>query len=175
MTHIITDLDHAIAWTSEHVLRVEGRDAFESDPGGLLAYYGAPFSDDLAERVIAVLSPWDADEIARIVRDTHGVPCYVEHTGGGCATIYAGTPYTDAEGDPRYPAIAGPGYFVGGNRSNGARFHRDECYVGPDDDGETVLDPVHPGLTPEGVARRIAEQVTATESARDLEAAPRRT
>lgn len=65
-----------------------------------------------------------------------GVDAYVEQTGGGVATIYAGPAYTDAEGDQRWSVVAGPGWFEGPGwhapRADLAEF----CY-GPDDDGES--------------------------------------
>jgi hypothetical protein len=68
-----------------------------------------------------------------------GIPAYVEQTGGGCATIYAGEPAPDSHGDLRYPACAGPGVFNGPGWTNPSAT-TDEFYIGPDDDGET--DPV---------------------------------
>lgn len=74
---------------------------------------------------------FDLSCVVEIVKAA-GVPAYVEHTGGGCYTIYAGATRTDVDGDTRHAAVAGPGVmradvYVG-----------DWCdfYVGPDDDGD---------------------------------------
>ncbi len=76
-------------------------------------------------------------DMERIVDILHnrGVHAYVEQTGGGCATIYAG-PRREVEGESRYAASAGPGWFAGPGWMNG-RAHTDEFYVGRDDDGES--------------------------------------
>ena len=47
--------------------------------------------------------------IAAMVRE-RGIPCFVDQTGGGTATIYAGCP-TPTEDGPVYPVSAGPGSF----------------------------------------------------------------
>jgi hypothetical protein len=82
----------------------------------------------------------DLDEVVRQVRKT-GVDAYVEHTGGGCATIYAGGQYIDRAGDGRWQAVAGPGWFEGGPGEAGmftlGRATTDEFFIGPDDDGES--------------------------------------
>lgn len=77
----------------------------------------------------------DFDHIAQLLRedDYHA---HVAQTGGGTATIYAGNVYRDDRGDERYPVLIGPGYFRGPGWTNAAG-DTDECYVGPDDDGET--------------------------------------
>jgi hypothetical protein len=85
------------------------------------------------------------DEIARIAPD---VVAYVEQTGGGCATIYAGKRRESATGDAdsfsadavlfqhphedfgRWPIMAGPGSFDWHGRDHTA--HVDDFYVGPD-------------------------------------------
>ncbi len=75
------------------------------------------------------------EQVCDILRDKYGVTSYVEQTGGGCATIYAG-PRREVDGESRYAASAGPGWFAGPGWING-RAHTDEFYVGPDDDGES--------------------------------------
>lgn len=50
------------------------------------------------------------DAVVDILR-ARGCPAYVEQTGGGCATIYAGPQYHDTEGNLRWAAVAGPGWF----------------------------------------------------------------
>ena len=64
-----------------------------------------------------------------------GVPAYVEMTGGGCATIYAGGKHVSLDGAeecPRWDVAAGPGTY--GTR-NGNLALLAEFYVGPNDDG----------------------------------------
>lgn len=92
-----------------------------------------------------------------------GVSAYVEQTGGGCATIYAG-PTQQGSDFPRtpavtYAAVAGPGSYGWGQRPSAAMLG--DFYIGADDMGET--EPVDAGLvgarSAEDVARLIAEQV----------------
>lgn len=77
----------------------------------------------------------DLDDIVERVRDA-GHPAHVAQTGGGTATIYAGLPAPDVNGDERYPVIAGPGSFAGPGWTRGVADTGD-FYIGPDDDGET--------------------------------------
>lgn len=74
------------------------------------------------------------DTVVELIHDM-GIWAYVEQTGGGCATIYAGAKYTDNEGDQRYSAIAGPGTYGWDRRPSYG--HTTEFYIGPDDQGET--------------------------------------
>lgn len=62
-----------------------------------------------------------------------GIKAYVEQTGGGTATIYAGTMGTDM----RWPAVAGPGWFNGVGFTE-AEGDSDDFYIGADDDGESA-------------------------------------
>lgn len=78
------------------------------------------------------------DEVVRILKDK-GIDAYVEQTGGGTATIFAGNQFIDGYGTNRYQACAGPGWFEGPNFTE-ARADTSEFYVGPDDDG--VAEPV---------------------------------
>lgn len=91
------------------------------------------------------------DAVAELVRQA-GVACYVEHTGGGCATIFAGQPVeNEAEvWTNRYPVCAGPG--VIGRPATG---WLSDFYVGADDDDETDAC----GLADSGVT--TVEQVAA--------------
>jgi len=82
------------------------------------------------------------DQITSIL-NRYGVPAYVEQTGGGCATIYAGTAYPDDKGQDRYDAVAGPGWFDGPGFTL-PRAETEEFYIGLDDDGES--DPVVAGV-----------------------------
>src|SRR5664279_331292 len=59
-----------------------------------------------------------------------GISAYVEQTGGGCASIYAGAIRYNADGDPDYAAIAGPGRFEGPGWTDG-RGDTEDLYVGP--------------------------------------------
>lgn len=78
----------------------------------------------------------DLDVIARRVRDA-GYPCVVEQTGGGCATILAGTVDTST-GSYEAPVLAGPGSFGWGERPSVA--DPDEFYVGFGDDEDAVAE-----------------------------------
>lgn len=104
----------------------------------------------------------DMDRIVEILRTTYKVEnAYVEQTGGGCATIYAGPVEKDEAGDDRYAAVAGPGWFEGPGFTV-ARGTTGDFYIGRDDDGET--DPPMPpdGASEETVAGLIAAQVHAS-------------
>lgn len=50
----------------------------------------------------------DLREIAERLESVHGIPAYVEQTGGGCATVYAG-PFPRSAEYP--PMMIGPGVF----------------------------------------------------------------
>lgn len=87
-----------------------------------------------------------------------GVKCYVEHTGGGCATLYIGEEFTDEHGDPRMVLLGGPGTLD----------HRDygfstadvgEFYVGPDDDGANME--AHVNFTEAIPLAQMADQIVA--------------
>lgn len=100
------------------------------------------------------------DTIAAAVRAL-GVPCFVEQTGGGCATVYAGDTYTDEHGDARYLAGAGPGWFEGPGWTNARADLVDgsDFYVGLDDDGEDEQGVwVQPGTTEAEIAALIVAQ-----------------
>jgi hypothetical protein len=82
------------------------------------------------------LDAFDMNAVCELVHRAD-VAAYVEHTGGGCATIYAGASRLDSHGDRRWAAVGGPGTFN----------HRDvdrhvgwfgDFYIGPDDDGDTM-------------------------------------
>lgn len=76
------------------------------------------------------------DVLAQLLRDEHNLPtAYVEQTGGGCATVYAGDVVRDDEGDERWACASGPGsYGWGAGPSTASLF--DFC-IGPDsNDGE---------------------------------------
>lgn len=77
----------------------------------------------------------DMDLVVRWVKD-RGHNAYVEHTGGGCATICAGDPTRDSHGDERWPAMAGAGWFTGPGCTGGRANHGD-FYIGVDDGGDT--------------------------------------
>lgn len=108
----------------------------------------------------------DMQVVAEIVSRA-GVPAYVEQTGGGCATIFAGVAYKDAEGDERFPAAAGPGWFTGPHFSE-PRASLYEFGVGPDNDGEGgFVDFAQIGaLDITNIANVIVAQVRKTEAAR---------
>ncbi|MEV6967564.1 hypothetical protein AB0M47_20915 [Hamadaea sp. NPDC051192] len=81
-------------------------------------------------------APLDMDLMVQLLKDA-GIYAYVEHTGGGCATIYIGnqTPDPEYPPSPRYELVAGPGWFEGPDRR--AYASPAEFYIGRDDDGET--------------------------------------
>lgn len=83
-----------------------------------------------------------------------GIPAVVEQTGGNTATVYAGEPYNDGEGE-RYPVAAGPGHFEGPGWTQG-RAYREEFSLGVNDDGLTDSHYPPAGATEADIARMIA-------------------
>lgn len=77
----------------------------------------------------------DLDKVCDIMSREHHVKAYVEQTGGGCATIYAGPKYTDDSGDGRYAIVAGPGWFEPTRLGRHGVAALDDFYIGVDDDG----------------------------------------
>ena len=100
------------------------------------------------------------DDIVQRVQEA-GYHAFVEMTGGGCATIFAGPVHEEEGYGARYAAIAGPGWFDGPGYTI-ARAAAHDFYVGVDDDGSTDPLPRPGGLTtstPEVVANAYAQQV----------------
>jgi hypothetical protein len=115
------------------------------------------------------------DRVCELLR-ARGIPAYVEQTGGGVATIYAGKlePVQEPvyrwapEGGreragtttvERWQAVAGPGWFEPGWQN--PRADLSDFSIGPDDDGEA--EPVYAAedWDEEQVAEAIAKQVAA--------------
>lgn len=98
-------------------------------------------ADDEETDDVDDVQPINLDRVCSLVLAA-GVPCEVEQTGGGTATIYAG-PLHERSDDPDWPrhaAAMGPGYFeqhIGRGAYLDARAWREECYIGADDDGES--------------------------------------
>lgn len=125
------------------------------DPAAKAREQAGREDDDETEDV----PPIDLDSVAAMVRAA-GVPCVVEQTGGGCATIYAGSKVERAE-DPEWPrsaAAMGPGWFdhhpALGVYEQGKAW-REECYIGSDDDGESLLYITTEDLTDEQCASAL--------------------
>lgn len=103
------------------------------------------------------------DEIVEHLTRRHGIFAYVEQTGGGIATIYAGrytasTEDSDLRGyDGHWDAVAGPGWFAGPAWTKGTGNLAD-FYIGPDDDGENV-DAIYTTNPEEDTARSIADRM----------------
>ncbi len=134
-------------------------------------------------------NPYEVDmQVVVEFINREGIPAYVEHTGGNCATIYAGVPYkvivdctcprtetlqqhepycpVPHGGETRYPAVAGPGWFAGSFTKPRASLY--EFGVGPDDDGEGgYVDFASIGaLEVPDIAKVVLAQVHKTEVAR---------
>lgn len=103
-----------------------------------------------------------------------GIPAYVEQTGGGCATIYAGGQHVHEERYPngdvdrwnRWNVAAGPGWFEGPDWTQGTAA-LGEFSVSPNDEGESDCVSLPDSVTThdEAVAwavAAIAEQVALT-------------
>lgn len=99
------------------------------------------------------------DRVVEILRTTHSVTAYVEQTGGGTATIYAGPTREEEDWGTRYAAVAGPGWFAGPGWTEG-RGIAEDFYIGPDDEGYEM--PVVAGevgaYTEDKIAALIAAQ-----------------
>jgi hypothetical protein len=80
------------------------------------------------------------DRIAQILIEKGVAKAFVDQTGGGVATLFAGEGGTDSAGDERYALIAGPGYFAGPGWSNArvAVCANNDFGYGPNDDGESA-------------------------------------
>lgn len=108
------------------------------------------------------------DKVVRILKDEYDIHAYVEQTGGGTATIFAGELRSVERKaitgvvvtEDRWQAVAGPGWFEGPGWTN-ARGDVSDFYIGPDDDGEA--DPVMAEKTwsETDIARSIASVVNA--------------
>lgn len=73
----------------------------------------------------------DMQRVADMLRERGFANAYVEQTGGGCATLYAG-PTREEEGwGERYAVAVGPGWFDGPGWSN-PKCSTSECWIGPD-------------------------------------------
>lgn len=102
------------------------------------------------------------DEVVALV-EAAGLFAYVEQTGGGCATIYAGPTREAVEAHRSHEmndgcpvVLVGPGYFAGPGWTDA----RDsgETYVGADGDSDEVREGTWEA--PEGAtAEQVAEQV----------------
>lgn len=99
----------------------------------------------------------DMDAVVAALK-ARGFTAYVEQTGGGTATIYAGPTYYDPDEQyDRYAAAAGPGWFEGFGWTI-ARGNLADFALGHDDNGFT--DPIIPTTNdPERIAELIARVV----------------
>jgi hypothetical protein len=94
-------------------------------------------------------------ELAEAVVD-RGVPAFIEHTGGGCATIFAGAlAFNPETGEARWPACAGPGRYEFGL----VFADTEEFWIGPDDDGTTKPIEAIPGWSIDLMADAIVATV----------------
>lgn len=85
-----------------------------------------------------------------------GLTAYVEHTGGGVATIYAGATHDEPGYGRRYAVVAGPGWFDRDTMAVAYASSEEFCF-GRDDDGEAMPTYVEPGSTLEQIAQAIAK------------------
>lgn len=145
-----------------------------SDTTTTATHHGPWCDEDPATACPACTEPFDAPDIdldaivAAIVKV--GIPAYVEMTGGGVATIYAGEAHDHTEtirfgpaaGETitykRWQALAGPGWFEGPGYTV-ARASRTDFYVGPDDEGESDPWCSVATTTDAEIVARIIEQV----------------
>ncbi len=118
----------------------------ERDPNGPQSYSLAEIRNGTGwprDARFVLLEPdyIDMDAIVERVQDA-GHFAYVEQTGGGCATIYAGLHRVRSfegetlyDGEKRYDAAAGPGWFEGPGWTKG-RGSLHDFSVSRDDFGE---------------------------------------
>lgn len=89
-----------------------------------------------------------------------GHKAYVEMTGGGVATIYAGEKFIGPDGYDSYPTLGGPGWFTEPGYKR-AFAQAGDFYIGPgDEDSQYVTIEVTDDHTPLGVARVMAVAIT---------------
>lgn len=88
------------------------------------------------------------EELARLI-SAMGVRAWVDHSGGGCATLYAGEPRFNEDAEYRYALIAGPGVMSDIPSASYSGFS-----VAPDDDG--VSDSVSPSEMGLSTLREVA-------------------
>lgn len=93
------------------------------------------------------------------------IPAYVEQTGGGCATIYAGRCFARPRIDPDpstklWDVAAGPGWFEGPGWTL-PKGDVEDFYVGADDMGEGEFYTATATDTEETLAARIVALVAA--------------
>ena len=94
-----------------------------------------------------------------------GIPAYVEMTGGGCATIYAGGQHVMIDGgiaETRWDVSAGPGSYRHGADSTALLA---EFYVGPSDDEGSQADTLPDHITEARVAVEWAVEAIASHAA----------
>lgn len=109
------------------------------------------------------------DEVVKILTAKGVENAYVEQTGGGCATIFAGPTHDEPDYGKRYAVAAGPGAYgrYDGGEWHDSVGHTDEFCIGADDygDGPHFYVSDKPGadtMTAEDVATLIHEFLTAT-------------
>lgn len=100
-------------------------------------------------------------DAVRTALHARGIDAYVEQTGGGCATIYAGPTHEEPGWGKRWACLAGPGWFDGPGWTN-PKGDPNDFYIGPDDDGvaEAWSNPLRTTDATE-IADVIARQVAA--------------
>ena len=101
----------------------------------------------------------DLDAVVRLV-EAAGVPAFVGQDGSAITAVYAGEPHRDQAGDQRWPACAGPGWFLPdpatGRHWGFSRASLDDFPVHPDDDGASPgVDALQAGITTEWQAAAV--------------------
>jgi hypothetical protein len=111
----------------------------DKDHSALRLTCGRCIEDDMVSEAVAKLGHGATEagdneiDFAEIVDALNRatVPAFVDHSGGGCQTIYIGTSYVDAYGDQRHPCLIGPGTLTHGRAVGDLT----DLFVGHDDDG----------------------------------------
>lgn len=107
------------------------------------------------------MAGFSMDAVVAILKSKGVDNAYVEQTGGGCATIFAGPTHEEPDYGKRYAVAAGPGAygFHDGTQWHDSVGHTDEFCIGADDYGDGpnfyVSDLPDVPQTAEGVADLI--------------------
>jgi hypothetical protein len=124
-----------------------------------LAMVRQAYAERLGSRLISL------NRIVELLHAKGHLKAYVEHTGGGTATLVSGTTWRDDSGDDRHDARFGPGEFYGIEFFWQEPYARpSELFVGRDDDGTTMDNKLPDGATDEQIAEAIHLQILASQA-----------
>jgi len=158
---------HVIEASDQHAVELRGVNCdLEGELPGL--YYPKPRGEGEWPGALAAEDDTshelNMDTIVELVK-AEGFPAYVEQTGGGVATIYAGHTFKDTDSFGGidvdvWPVVAGPGWFEGPGWTK-PRADKRDFYIGPDDPDSSKEYANGEGKTEQQIADEIVRQVKA--------------